>query len=116
MAASLLLTTLSLLSVNLVESAAAVIAIITLGNALNMAAPTVYWAVVIDTAPKNKVGTFSGMMHFLSSIGAVLAPTLTGYLVSQYGYNAMFTAAAVATGVGMFAMLMVRPGVMYRAG
>lgn len=109
-AAVLLLTTLTFLSVNLVQSAAAVIALISLGNALNAFANTVYWTVVIDSTPRAKIGTFSGMMHFLSNIGAVLAPTLTGYLVSQSGYGAMFTAAAVATCVGMVAMLMVRPG------
>lgn len=110
-AAVLLLTTLSFLSVNLVHSAAAVIALISIGNALNAFANTVYWTVVIDSTPRAKIGTFSGMMHFLANIGAVLAPTLTGYLVSQSGYNAMFTAAAVASCVGMVAMLMVRPGV-----
>ncbi|MHC5226021.1 MFS transporter [Ignatzschineria sp. LJL83] len=106
----LLLTTLCFLSVNLVTSAAAVIALISIGNALNALANTVYWTVVIDTTPTNKIGTYSGMMHFLSNIGAVLAPTLTGYLVSQSGYSAMFTAAAVVTGIGMFSMLLVRPG------
>ncbi|UNM96902.1 MFS transporter [Ignatzschineria rhizosphaerae] len=106
----LLLTTLCFLSVNLVTSAAAVIALISVGNALNALANTVYWTVVIDTTPKNKIGTYSGMMHFLSNIGAVLAPTLTGYLVSQSGYSAMFTAAAVVTCIGMVSMLLVKPG------
>ena len=109
-AAILLLTTLTFLSVNLVSSAAAVITLIAVGNALNALANTVYWTVVIDTTPKVKVGTYSGMMHFLSNIGAVLAPTLTGYLVSTSGYSAMFTAAAVVTSIGMVAMLLVRPG------
>lgn len=106
----LLLTTLCFLSVNLVTSAAAVIALISVGNALNALANTVYWTVVIDTTPKSKIGTYSGMMHFLSNIGAVLAPTLTGYLVSQSGYSAMFTAAAVVTCIGMVSMLLVKPG------
>lgn len=109
-AAILLLTTVCFISVNFVSSAAAVIALISLGNASNALANTVYWTVVIDTTPKAKIGTYSGMMHFLANIGAVLAPTLTGYLVSQSGYGAMFTAAAVVTCIGMFAMLMVRPG------
>lgn len=106
----LLLTTISFISVNFVSSAAAVIALISIGNALNALANTVYWTVVIDTTPKVKIGTYSGMMHFLSNIGAVLAPTLTGYLVTQSGYSAMFTAAAVVTCIGMVSMLLVRPG------
>lgn len=106
----LFLTTISFISVNFVSSATAVIALISIGNALNALANTVYWTVVIDTTPKNKIGTYSGMMHFLSNIGAVLAPTLTGYLVSQSGYGAMFTAAAVVTCIGMVSMLLVKPG------
>jgi dipeptide/tripeptide permease len=35
---------------------------------------------------------------------------LTGYLTVHYGYSSMFVAAAVATALGMSAMLMVRPG------
>ncbi len=109
-ASILFFTTICFISVNFVSSAAAVIALISIGNALNALANTVYWTVVIDTTPKAKIGTYSGMMHFLSNIGAVLAPTLTGYLVSQSGYGAMFTAAAVVTCIGMVAMLLVRPG------
>ncbi|PAF43892.1 MFS transporter [Helicobacter sp. 11S03491-1] len=106
----LFLTTLSFLSVNFATSAAMVIAIITVGNALNSFANTVYWTVVIDTAPASKVGTFSGIMHFLGNIASVLAPTLTGYLVWASGYNAMFMAAGVVTCIGMFCMLAVKPG------
>lgn len=106
----LLLTTLCFMSVNFVSSATAVISLIAIGNALNALANTVYWAVIIDTAPKSKIGTYSGIMHFLANIGAVLAPTLTGYLVVKSGYSAMFTAAAVVTFIGMVMMFFVRPG------
>lgn len=106
----LFLTTISFLSINLVTSVALVIAIIALGNALNSFANTVYWSVVIDTSPKEKVGTFSGIMHFLGNIASVLAPTLTGYLVSSKGYEAMFMAAAAVTCVGMFCMFLIKPG------
>lgn len=106
----LLLTTFSFLSVSLVHSVILVIAMITIGNALNSFANTVYWTVVIDTAPKQKVGTFSGIMHFFGNIASVLAPTLTGYLVSSMGYEAMFVAAGVVTCVGCFCMLLIKPG------
>lgn len=106
----LLLTTFSFLSVGLVHSVILVIAMITIGNALNSFANTVYWTVVIDTAPKQKVGTFSGIMHFFGNIASVLAPTLTGYLVSSMGYEAMFVAAGVVTCVGCFCMLLIKPG------
>lgn len=109
-AVSLLLTTLCFLMVSQAESVWAVIALMTLGNALNALPNSVYWAVVIDTAP-SRVGTFSGIMHFIANIAAVLAPTLAGILSAKYGYSSMFIATAVATAVGVFAMLQVRPGV-----
>jgi MFS transporter, ACS family, hexuronate transporter len=109
-AGSLLLTTLCFLMVSQVHTVWAVIALMTLGNALNALPNSVYWAVVIDTAP-TRVGTFSGIMHFIANIAAVLAPTLTGILSARYGYSSMFIATAVATAIGVFAMLQVRPGV-----
>jgi sugar phosphate permease len=109
-AGSLLLTTLCFLLVSQAQSVWAVIALMTLGNALNALPNSVYWAVVIDTAP-SRVGTFSGIMHFIANIAAVLAPTLAGILSARYGYSSMFIATAVATALGVFAMLQVRPGV-----
>jgi dipeptide/tripeptide permease len=66
--------------------------------------------VVIDTAPSNRVGAYSGMTHFIANTASFIAPMLTGYLTVRYGYSSMFVAAAVATALGMSAMLMVRPG------
>lgn len=109
-AGSLLLTTACFLMVSQVHTVWAVIALMTLGNALNALPNSVYWAVVIDTAP-SRVGTFSGIMHFIANIAAVLAPTLTGILSARYGYSSMFIATAVATAIGVIAMSQVRPGV-----
>ncbi|WP_448684868.1 MFS transporter [Achromobacter xylosoxidans] len=110
-AGCLLATTLCFLLVSQAQSVFAVIALMTLANALNAMPNSVYWAVVIDTAPASRVGTFSGLMHFFANIASVLAPTLTGYLAARHGYSVMFVAASVATAVGMIAMLQVRPGV-----
>lgn len=111
-ALTLLLTTLVFLGVSQATTPAAVIALMTLGNSLNALVNTVYWTVVIDTAPRERLGAWSGFMHFFANIGAVLAPTLAGVLASAYGYQAMFVATAVATAVGMAAMLLVSPGVL----
>lgn len=110
-AGCLLATTLCFLMVSQAQSVFAVIALMTLANALNAMPNSVYWAVVIDTAPASRVGTFSGLMHFFANIASILAPTLTGYLAARHGYSVMFVAASVATAVGMIAMLQVRPGV-----
>ena len=65
---------------------------------------------MIASAPRSRVGTFSGMMLFFALIASVLAPTVTGSLTMHYGYEAMFIAAGITTAVGMTAMLFVRPG------
>nr|WP_071000363.1 MFS transporter [Methylobacterium sp. C1] len=115
-ALTLLLTTVVFLGVSQATSPAAVIALMTLGNSLNALVNTVYWTVVIDTAPREHLGAWSGFMHFFANIGSVLAPTLAGILASAYGYQAMFIATAVATGIGMAAMLLVRPGLLPHRG
>ena len=96
--------------VSQVHTATAVIALMTLGNAFNSLPNIVYWAVVIDSVPAARVGAMSGTMHFIASIAAVLAPTLTGHLSVAFGYPAMFLAAAMVTLTAMIAMTLVRPG------
>lgn len=110
-AGCLLLTTACFVMVSQASSVFAVIALMTLANAFNALPNSVYWAVVIDSAPTNRIGTYSGLTHFIANTASFIAPMLTGYLTASYGYSAMFIAAAVATGVGMTAMLLVRPGV-----
>ena len=109
-ATCLLLTTLCFILVSQAQTVWGVIALMTLANALNALPNSVYWAVVIDTAPSNRVGAYSGMTHFIANTASFIAPMLTGYLTVRYGYSSMFVAAAVATALGMSAMLMVRPG------
>ncbi|MEJ7160139.1 MFS transporter, partial [Staphylococcus caprae] len=40
----------------------------------------------------------------------IIAPTLTGILVSSYGYKSMFISAVVSAVIGIVAMIFVRPG------
>jgi MFS family permease len=49
----------------------------------------------IDLAPRSSVGTLSSIQNFFGNIGAVLAPIVTGYLVSSTG---SFSAALVVAG------------------
>ena len=42
-------------------SASAIIALMTLGNALNALVNNVYWSVVIDVTPRASVGAYSGI-------------------------------------------------------
>ena len=109
-AASLLLAGLCFMVIPWAESAAGVIALMTLANALNTLPNAVYWIVVIDTSPRSRIGTNSGIMHLFAASASIIAPTLTGYLVGSYGYNSMFVAAGIVMALGMLSMLMVRPG------
>jgi ACS family hexuronate transporter-like MFS transporter len=109
-AVSLLSTTICFLLISRASDPVTVIALMTLGNALNSLPNSVFWAVIIDTAPQ-RTGTYSGMTAFIVNTGAVLAPTLSGYLSARYGYASMFLATGAVTAIGMLAMLLVRPGV-----
>lgn len=112
-AAALCCTSLCFLAVSQATNVVLVIALMTLGNALNSLVNTVYWTVVLDTAPSDRVGTFSGITMALANTASIIAPTLTGVLAAQYGYSAMFTATCMVTAVGMLAMIFVSPKKMH---
>jgi ACS family hexuronate transporter-like MFS transporter len=106
----LLATTICFLCIPFSNSAATVIILMSIGNSLNALTNSIYWAVILDTAPRHKVGTWSGIMQFFANTATILAPTITGILASKYGYSAMFVATAIVTSIGMVAMLLVSPG------
>lgn len=81
-----------------------------LGNACIFLPNAVYWSVIIDTAPK-KTGTYGGIKHFFVNSATIIAPTLTGILVTSYGYSSMFISAVVAAVIGIIAMCFVKPGI-----
>lgn len=91
------------------HSAAGIIALMTLGNALNALVNNVYWSVVIDVTPKSSVGTYSGMTLALANLAAIISPMLCGWLAEYYGYNAMFTVTAVIAFGSMLAMTLLQP-------
>lgn len=106
---SLLLTAACFVIIPAVHSVTGVLLLMMIGNAFNFLPNSVYWAVVIDTEPA-KAGTFGGITHFITNTATIVAPTLTGYLVADYGYASMFVATAIAAAMGMVAMVFVNPG------
>ncbi|GAB7386452.1 MFS transporter [Bacillaceae bacterium] len=106
---SLFLTAICFLLIPTADSIVTVMVLMALGNAFNFLPNSVYWSVIIDTEP-NRAGTFGGVTHFFTNIATIVAPTLTGVLVANYGYTSMFIAAVVAVTIGMVAMLFVKPG------
>jgi sugar phosphate permease len=106
---SLLVTAVCFLLIPTADSIVGVMVWMSIGNAFNFLPNSVYWSVILDTEP-NLAGTFGGISHFICNLATIIAPTLTGFLVVKYGYPSMFTAAVVATVIGMVAMMFVKPG------
>jgi len=97
-------------------SAAGVIALVTLGNALNALANNIYWSVVIDVSPQKSVGTYSGMTLAIANLSSIISPILSGWLAEYHGYNAMFVVTATFAFGSMVAMMLLRPERRLRAG
>lgn len=112
---SLLLTAICFMMIPTAETIVGVMVLMCIGNAFNSLPNSVYWSVIIDTEP-SRAGTFGGITHFITNTATIIAPILTGFLVVSYGYSAMFTAAAIAAGIGMFCMIFVKPGQRPRKG
>lgn len=106
---SMALTAVCFAVIPLASGPVAVIALMTVGNALNSLPNSVFWSVIIDTAP-SRAGTFGGFTHFIANIAAVIAPDLAGLLAQKLGYGSIFYGAVGATVVGMVAMCFIRPG------
>lgn len=108
-AVTLLGTACCFMAIPYAGSATAIIALMTLGNALNAMVNNVYWSVVIDVTPRASVGAFSGMTLAIANLAAIISPMLCGWLAEYYGYDAMFTVtAAIALG-SMLAMTLLQP-------
>lgn len=108
-AVTLLLTACCFVLIPFMHSPAAIIALMTLGNALNALVNNVYWSVVIDVSPKSSVGAYSGMTLAVANLASILAPTLSGWLAQHHGYNAMFFATAAVSFCSMFCMTLLQP-------
>jgi len=108
-AVTLLGTACCFMAIPYAGSSTAIIALMTLGNALNAMVNNVYWSVVIDVTPKASVGAFSGMTLAIANLAAIVSPMLCGWLAEYYGYNAMFTVTAVIALGSMLAMTLLQP-------
>jgi sugar phosphate permease len=106
---SLLCTAICFILIPTQDTIVGVMVLMCIGNAFNSLPNSVYWSVIIDTEP-SRAGTYGGITHFITNFATIIAPTLTGFLVVSYGYSSMFVAAAVASIIGMTAMLFVKPG------
>jgi sugar phosphate permease len=106
---TLLLTAACFMAIPYMPSAAGIILMMTLGNALNALVNNVYWSVVIDVTPKSTVGTYSGITLAIANLASIISPLLSGWLAQNFGYNAMFSATAAIAFCSMLAMTLLQP-------
>lgn len=57
-----------------------------------------YFAIVLDTVEKDRVGAAGGFIHFIANLAGIVAPTLTGFLVKWSGnfHSAFLLTGAIA--------------------
>ncbi|MGE1061699.1 MFS transporter [Megasphaera paucivorans] len=67
------------------------------------------WSTVISLGGKY-TGSVSGWMNFWGNIGGVLAPIVTAFLVTNYGWNQAFTATSLFGIIAIVAWIFVKPG------
>ena len=44
-----------------------------------------YWAIILDTVERPRVGGVSGFVHFIANCGGIVAPLVTGFIVQATG-------------------------------
>lgn len=71
---------------------------------------TTYWAIILDTVEKPRVGGVSGFVHFIANCAGIIAPTVTGFLVEYGSFQAAFAFAGVFAFLGAIGVVvLVKP-------
>jgi ACS family glucarate transporter-like MFS transporter len=68
------------------------------------------WSACIDIGGKF-CGSVSGWMNFLGNIGGVIAPTLTAWIATNYGWQAAIVVTSMSAVIGVIAWIAVMPDV-----
>lgn len=68
------------------------------------------YPMVVDTTTPARIGAYTGLYYFFSTLAAIVAPPLFGWLMDWLGRGAMFPAAVVAMAVAFALMLGVQKG------
>jgi sugar phosphate permease len=70
-----------------------------------------YWAIILDTVAKDRVGGVGGFVHFIANTAGIVAPAVTGFIVQATGGNyssAFALAGAIAVLGGLGVAVLVR--------
>ena len=54
------------------------------------------YPLIIDQAPEEKVGTYTGLYYFASSLAAITGPLIMGFVIDLLGFGTMFFTAVVS--------------------
>ena len=54
------------------------------------------YPLIIDQAPEEKVGTYTGLYYFASSLAAITGPLVMGFIIDILGFGTMFYIAVIA--------------------
>jgi len=78
-----------------VTSVASAVSLMTVSVFFMYLTGNTYWAIILDTISKGRVGGVSGFVHLIANLAGIVAPAATGYMVQASG---SFTSAFVLTG------------------
>lgn len=68
------------------------------------------YPMVVDSTTSARIGAYTGLYYFFSTLAAIVAPPVFGWLMDALGRGVMFPAAAVAMAAAFALMLGVRRG------
>jgi MFS family permease len=90
-----------------VESAGAAIALIVGGSLVGLATGNLL-VILQLCAPADQIGLWTGIENFVGNIGGILAPLLTGFLISRTGsYSPGFALAAIILVAGLLSYWLI---------
>ncbi|WP_223838392.1 MFS transporter [Saccharopolyspora pogona] len=95
----------------MVASATSAVTLMTVAVGFLMLAAPAYWTLINDAAPKEYVGSAGGLMHGLSNLSGIVAPSITGAIVATSTYTGAFV---LAGGFGVVGALVIWAGVRQR--
>lgn len=65
------------------------------------------YPMIVDEAG-DKIGAYTGVYYFFSTIPAILSPVFVGFLIEHIGYKMLFVNAIISLGLAMFFMIKVQ--------
>ncbi|MCL4515298.1 MAG: MFS transporter [Firmicutes bacterium] len=68
------------------------------------------YPMVVELAGKAKIGAYTGLYYFFSSLAAVVAPPTFGALMDRLGYGVLFVASSLSLAVAFIFISLTRKG------